>query len=68
MERYSTKNKVYHLILKPENLFTPENVQKAIDALTTETTPGRDGWPAQFYKTIEKRGDIEDPDPKNKTT
>ena len=53
---------------KPENLFTPENEQKAIDALTTETTPGRDGWPAQFYKTIGKRVDIEDPDSKNKTT
>ena len=61
-------DKEQSISLKPENLFTPENVQKAIDALTTETTPGRDGWPAQFYKTIGKRVDTEDPDPEKKTT
>ena len=43
--------------LSRENLFTEENVQQAIDALTCETAPGIGGWPALFYKVIGKRID-----------
>ena len=43
--------------LSRENLFTEENAQQAIDALTCETAPGIGGWPALFYKAIGKRID-----------
>ena len=43
-----------------ENLFTEENIQQAIDALTCETAPGIGGWPALFYKVIGKRIDKHD--------
>ena len=46
--------------LSMENLFTEENVQQAIDALTCETAPGIGGWPALFYKVIGKRIDKHD--------
>ena len=38
-----------------DNVFSAETVQQALDALTTETTPGRDGWPAHFYKVVGRR-------------
>ena len=41
--------------LSLEHVFSAETVQRSIDALTTETTPGRDGWPAHFFKVVGKR-------------
>ena len=41
--------------LSLEHVFSPETVQQALDALTTETTPGRDGWPAHFFKVVGRR-------------
>ena len=34
------------------NLFTPEKVQKAIEELQPHSTPGADGWTAEYFKVV----------------
>ena len=41
--------------LSIETVFSPENVQVAIDELQTNTTPGLDGWTAEYFRTAGQR-------------
>ena len=41
--------------LADDMVFTPENVQQAIDSLQSNTSPGTDGFTSEFFRTVGQR-------------
>ncbi|MCP4466212.1 MAG: hypothetical protein GY813_05625, partial [Halieaceae bacterium] len=47
--------------LHTDSIFTPEAIQTAIDGLPAHTSPGSDGFVAEYFKTVGRRDEKVDP-------